>query len=613
VSIFTTNWQIKLQDLISPGLGKVGAAASVSTKSIAELRREVAAYGKMRVGVKDPLELAKLNRNLDLAKTKIKELQALGTGPRGIGGGLKAGLSQGLSQLPGIGGFIAGAGSTGPLGAALLAVGAGVTKAASMALDFDTALGKINTTAQLTRPQLRSLGNEILSLSASSTTGPIETANAYEKIISATGDARLSVDILKASLKGAQAGFADVNTVADSIVNTLNSFGADRTNPMQVLESLLATKRVGKGEFNDIAANMSSVAANAKNVNASLFEMGGAFASLTSAGFSAEESGVRLSGIYRGLADPERVAAFKSLGVSIFDQQGKYRGLVAVVGDLRKSLAGLTDEQRGAALSSLGLDSRAAAGLSTFIENYDRLKTSVTEVSQSQGELTKTLEYGQTAGNTWAQIWSATQVEMLKWGQDFLPLIKDIGAAFVALGPAVKVIGDILRVMVFTVIQLTRLLLAVAGVATGLIQAIATGGKNTSILSKSVGAFGNIATDIDTFSTDLENSYKPQTEAGSPKAPAIAGFKAVTPGGSPASASLAPAPGGPLAKSTATGGSSSGGSGGAGRSVVMNIQSLATIHVQRLDMSLDELKGRVTQLLVDEARNGEIILSSPTL
>jgi TP901 family phage tail tape measure protein len=602
MSLFTTNWKVALQDFISPGLGKINAGAQVTERSIAELRKEVAAFGRLRTNVKDPLQLSEINRKLDQAKLKLKELQSLGTGPKGFGAQFRAGVGQGLQSIPGVGGFLGAAGSAGPIAAGVLAAGAGIVKVTTMALDFETALGKINTTALLSKTELKGLGNELLALSARSTTGPIETANAYEKIISATGDYKLSLDILKASLKGAEAGFADVNTVADAVTNTMNSFGASKTNATEVLNVLLGTKRAGKGEFNDIAANIATVAANAKNANASLFEMGGAFATLTSAGFGAEESAVRLSGIYREIVNPKTVKAFDLLGVKIFDQNGKFRGLVSVAGDLKKALAGLTDQQRADALSNLGLESRAAAGLNTLVESYDRLKNSVHEVTNSQNELNLALEAGSTTTKVLQQLSAAFQVEMLSVGQDFKGLFEDLLALGQLLGPVFNGMWQVLRLALRTAIDLVRFLVQ----SVELIGRILTLDREGA--GKVVGRMGALGSDYASFLRAREAALGGSPAPGSPVQGGPGAKGASTPSSTAAGTSLAPAGGARPAGSSATGGSLSG--GGSGRSVVINMP--VTINAQGLQGTINAVE-QVLRRLIDEARNAEVILSSPAI
>jgi TP901 family phage tail tape measure protein len=606
--VYTTRWQLMLQDLLSPGLRSAGTAGDKVTKSIQQLRREAASLSRMRIGVTSVRDLEQLNAKLKQTQAEIKRTQSLGQSG-GIGGQLRSGLGQGLSQIPGIGGFLAGAGSAGPIGAAALAVGAALGKAANLSLDFNTALGKINTTALLTKPQLRDLGDSILALSAGSTTGPAEAAIAYEKIISATGDVKLSLDILKASLKGAEAGFADVNVVADSIVSTFNSLAPGTATPFQILESLLATKRVGKGEFNDIAANITSVASEAKRVKAPLAEMGGAFALLTSSGFSAEESAVRLGGVYREIGDPKTVAAFKAIGVNVFDQQGKYSGLVAIAGQLRSVLAGLSDEQRAATLSSLGLDSRSAAGLSQLTDSYEKLKESIEQVRNSQGETNRAIEAGATSTKVWQNLWSSTQTEMLKWGNDLLPLLDDIGVAFATLGPILKPVFDIFRGILFTAYQLVRALLAVGGTLVGLAEWKSTG--STYTLDKSLASFGNIWADNKRFAADIKAGYSSDSDPLGPnsgKAPAIAGFK-------PTGAATGAAPSGSMAaalgikgsgKTVADSGTGQSAGGGVNMPVTLNIvQNFSGA----LRQSAQEAGDAVIDALMSRLRDSQIILA----
>jgi TP901 family phage tail tape measure protein len=603
--VYTTRWQLMLQDLLSPGLRSAGTAGDKVTKSIQQLRREAASLSRMRIGVTSVRDLEQLNAKLKQTQAEIKRTMSLGQSG-GIGGQLRSGLSQGLSQIPGIGGFLAGAGSAGPIGVAAAGVGAALTKATSLALDFNTQLGKINTTALLTKPQLRDLGDSILALSAGSTTGPAEAAAAYEKIISATGDYKLSLDILKTSLKGAEAGFADVNQVADAVVGTMQSLPKGTRTATQIMDVLTATKKAGKGEFSDFTAYLPKAVSTSQQLNTNLEELAGTFAYLTTAGRDSDQSTVLIENLFTALK--KHNDELKISGINIYDNKGNFKGLVDLAQQFQNKMKGMNDQQKADFLDKIKFDAQASQAVQLLVADTGSLAEKVREVRNSQGETNRAIEAGATVTKEWQKLWTYTQNEMLKWGNDILPLINDIGVAFAALGPYLKPVFDIFRGILFTAYQLVRALLAVGGTLVGLAEWKNTG--STYTLDKSLASFGNIWADNKRFAADIKAGYSSDSDPLGPnsgKAPAIAGFKptgAAT--GAAPSSSMAAALGIKGGKTVADSGTGQSAGGGVNMPVTLTVNN--TFH-GALRQSAQEAGDMVVDALMSRLRDSQIILA----
>ncbi|AZI55678.1 phage tail tape measure protein [Epilithonimonas vandammei] len=189
-------------------------------------------------------------------------------------------------------------------------------------MSFDEGMAKINTTAQLTAPQLEQLKDNIIE------TGMAAKANdlyalpeAYEKIISQTGDVIQSQDILKESIIGSKAGFTDQSIVADALAQSLSLIGKENATAREVLDTFFAAKRVGAGEFKDFANYMPGLIASGKALGITYKNVAGQFAFMTGKGFSAEKSAVLLENAYSALGKSDIREGLQAAGINVFDKK----------------------------------------------------------------------------------------------------------------------------------------------------------------------------------------------------------------------------------------------------------------------------------------------------
>src|SRR5690606_15581899 len=112
----------------------------------------------------------------------------------------------------------------------------------------------------------------------------------FEAILSQTNDVALSMEVLKASVEGADAGFADLDTVSGAIAQSMNLVAKEGLNARQVLDTFMTAKRVGAGEFEDFAQYMPGLIAAGNNLGVTFNNTAGAFAYMTGMGQSAADS-----------------------------------------------------------------------------------------------------------------------------------------------------------------------------------------------------------------------------------------------------------------------------------------------------------------------------------
>ena len=338
-------------------------------------------------------------------------------------------------QIPGLGSALSLLANPYALAAtAALSFGAATATATSMALDWQKSMAKVNVTAQLGSNELAALSNKILEIGSRGSTDLMQVPEAFNKIISAGLDVNQSLLALEPTLKAAKAGFADIETVAAAGIGVMKSSGE---NIRVVYDTLFATLNKGNAEFKDIAQYLPKIIPGARLAGATLGETAGAFAFLTAQGQTAEQSTTGLMNAFKALSDPSFINGFKKIGVNVFDVQGKFRGIVPVVDDLKKQMVGLSDEQKAYKFDLIGLDMEARGAFAGMIQNVNELKTTIDFTSNSTGQLEAAVKNAKTATDDWATGWNKLKAGAISYGQSFIPIVEATGKWFnmLVLGP----------------------------------------------------------------------------------------------------------------------------------------------------------------------------------
>ncbi|NEF22923.1 phage tail tape measure protein [Staphylococcus aureus] len=202
-------------------------------------------------------------------------------------------------------------------------------------------------------------------------------------------------------LKATVASGDDFNTVMNVSSNVLEQFGlkVDDTNQMltntdRVTSVLTFAANKTSAGFSDLGEAMQNVGPMAANNNQSLEDMASTLGILANRGIEGGEAGTYLMNALQNLATPtkEQSKGLKELGVSAFDANGKMRAFPDILSDIEKATAGMSDEQKNAALNTI-FNTQAMKGINPLIQAGSKsikdLSSSTKDASKYQDELAK--------------------------------------------------------------------------------------------------------------------------------------------------------------------------------------------------------------------------------
>ncbi len=153
---------------------------------------------------------------------------------------------------------------------------------------------------------------------------------------------------LRGSMSLAAAGELDMASAAKIGAVTMTQFGLKGKDFAHIADVLAAGAGKSATDVSSLSMALGYVGPVAAQMNVSLEESVGTLALLSQGGLDAERSGTGLRGVLGAMTSPSKAASkeMKRLNIELYDGKGRFKGVAAMAGELRKGLTHLTDKQR---------------------------------------------------------------------------------------------------------------------------------------------------------------------------------------------------------------------------------------------------------------------------
>ncbi|WP_431794761.1 phage tail tape measure protein [Micrococcus luteus] len=293
-------------------------------------------------------------RAADAQKAYRGALQASGTQVETIA----EKVERASASMEQVGGALLGAGG-------LLAAGAGMT--VKTAADFDKAMSSVRAATHETEENMALLGEAAKKAGADTAYSAEEAAQGIEEMAKAGVSTE---EILGGGLDGAlalaAAGALDVGDAAELAASALVQFKLDGSQIPHVADLLAAGAGKAQGSVEDLGAALNQSGLIAAQTGLDVEETTGALAMFANAGLTGSDAGTSFKTMLQRLNPQSKEAAqlMEELGLSAYDANGNFIGMEEYAGKLQGALAGMSEQQRSAALQTLfGSDAIRAASV----------------------------------------------------------------------------------------------------------------------------------------------------------------------------------------------------------------------------------------------------------
>lgn len=228
----------------------------------------------------------------------------------------------------------------GILAAGLVAVAVKGTEAAS---EFEKETTLLQTAGGELASNMKTVRDGILSTATATGTSTDELAKGMFTVEKAGFRGADGLKVLKVAAEGAKAENADMGTVTNALTSIMMSYHMKASDATSATNMLVAGAGAAKATMQTYAGSLSTVLPVASAAGISFAQVGGAIATLTQHGTSAEESTQELSNTIRGLQAPNQVAvkAMQQLGLNVNDLTTHLgsRGLTGTIGIVTNAIA----------------------------------------------------------------------------------------------------------------------------------------------------------------------------------------------------------------------------------------------------------------------------------
>ena len=204
--------------------------------------------------------------------------------------------------------------------------------------DFEVSNNRLATSAGEAQQNLQMVGDGILQMAGQVGDSTDELEKGMYLVESAGYHAGDGLNVLKASAQGAKAEGADLATVANAVTSGLNAYGLGADHAVSLTNQMITAVGQGKMTMEDFSGALSAVLPVAASAGISFGQVGGAIATMTSQGMSAQQASQDLANTIRSLQAPNQTAIneMQQLGLNVNDVSTKLgeRGLTGTLGML---------------------------------------------------------------------------------------------------------------------------------------------------------------------------------------------------------------------------------------------------------------------------------------
>lgn len=371
------------------------------------------------------------------------------------------------------------------LGGATVLVGAAfAVYGVKAAGDFQQKMNLLVTACGESKDKLKQVSDGVLSLARATGTGTNELSDGMYQVEKAGYRGANGLIVLKAAAQGAREEGANLKDVTNAMTSVMASYHLKASDSVRVMNGLKTAAGEGKMTMEEFSRSLSTVIPIASANKISFAEVGGAIATLTQHGTSAQEATQELSNTIRNLAAPNNVAVqqMQRLGLSSVDvatHLGK-RGLTGTLDLLSQTVLSKMGKSGTVLLSNFNQTKQAGADLKIMLGS---MPTPVKNLATS-------LDKGSTTLGDYKLAMKGLPADQAAMGLQFLTLYQRSHGFSDALkkgGPAAATYTDMIKKM--------------TGGATGLNTTLQLTGENTEGFKDRVGkvgkSFNNASKDVE--------------------------------------------------------------------------------------------------------------------
>ncbi len=327
-----------------------------------------------------------------------------------------------------------------PVTAAVTGLG---TAAVTTAASFESSMSQVQATMGITKDSMSNVDGQSVNtmktlselakkMGSETAFSASECAQALNYLALAGYDTQEMCDTLPTVLNLAAAGDIELASASDMVTDAMSALGMETSEADTMVDQMAKTASSTNTSVAQLGEGILTIGATAKSIKGGTAELNTALGILANNGIKGAEGGTHLRNIILSLQNPTDAAAkqMTALGVSVYDSQGNMRSLNDILGDLNKSMDGMTSAEKSNIISTIFNKtdlSSVNALLANTGETWDSLQSSITNSAGAAGQMADTQ-----LDNLQGQLTilkSALEGLAISFGELLMPAIKNIVGA----------------------------------------------------------------------------------------------------------------------------------------------------------------------------------------
>lgn len=233
----------------------------------------------------------------------------------------------------------------------------------------------------------------------------------------------LTPKLLKLSIASGE----DLASTSDLLTDNISAFGLTLQDADRFMDVMAATANNTNTSIAQLGEAYKYVASTSKNFE-SLEETNIILGLLADSGLKGSIAGRNLASIYARLSKttPDMDKALKKVGVTLYDNNGKFKGLRKIIEELKPKLASMSEEQRNYFLATIaGTEGLKVMNnlLGTSKEGIEKAEKAILNATGATDKMAE--EMGNTTKNKMAQFRSAVDDLKISIGEGLAPTATD--------------------------------------------------------------------------------------------------------------------------------------------------------------------------------------------
>ena len=243
-----------------------------------------------------------------------------------------------------------------PVSAAVAGLG---TAAVATAANFESSMSQVQATMGITKDAMSEVDGQTVNtmdtlselakkMGSETAFSASECAQALNYLALAGYDTQQMCDTLPIVLNLAAAGGLDLASASDMVTDAMSALGMEVSEAGTMVDQMAKTASTTNTSVAQLGEGILTIGATAKTMAGGTAELNTALGILANNGIKGAEGGTHLRNVILSLQNPtdKAAASLESLGVSVYDSQGKMRSLNDILGDLNRSMEGMSDAEK---------------------------------------------------------------------------------------------------------------------------------------------------------------------------------------------------------------------------------------------------------------------------